>query len=190
MPRLDPEQRRAQLLRIGLELLTEQSLDELSTDEVARRAGISRGLLFHYFASKREFHEAVVRRACDDFVAATAPDAQESSSVDEWLAAGLMRFVDYVWEHRQVYLALVRGAPGSNPIAARIVDATRRQVAERMLDYHRRAGLPVGDRLEITALAWTAYAEEATVNWPTEGPDARAELADYLRASLTRLLAP
>ncbi|MFE3168652.1 TetR family transcriptional regulator [Streptomyces sp. NPDC059224] len=46
-------------MSIGAQLLTEQSPGELSTGEVARRAAISRGLLFHHFAGGSEFHEAV-----------------------------------------------------------------------------------------------------------------------------------
>ena len=59
--------RRAQLVRIGLELLPTTPVQELTIDEVARRAGISRSLLFHYFATKRDFHVAVVQAAADEF---------------------------------------------------------------------------------------------------------------------------
>src|SRR5436309_13898368 len=55
--------RRAQLVQIGLELLPTTPVQELTIDEVARRAGISRSLLFHYFASKRDYYTAVTRAA-------------------------------------------------------------------------------------------------------------------------------
>src|SRR4051812_15432176 len=56
-PRLrrSADDRRAQLVRIGLELLPTTPVQELTIDEVARRAGISRSLLFHYFATKRDY---------------------------------------------------------------------------------------------------------------------------------------
>ena len=57
--------RRAQLVQIGLELLPTTPVQELTIDEVARRAGISRSLLFHYFATKREYYTAVTRAAAD-----------------------------------------------------------------------------------------------------------------------------
>ena len=57
--------RRAQLVQIGLELLPTTPVQELTIDEVARRAGISRSLLFHYFATKRDYYTAVTRAAAD-----------------------------------------------------------------------------------------------------------------------------
>ena len=64
--RLSPERRREQLLDLGVRLLATRSLDELSIDLLAEEAGISRGLLYHCFGNKHDFHEAVVRRAADD----------------------------------------------------------------------------------------------------------------------------
>ena len=57
------DDRRAQLVQIGLELLPTTPVQELTIDEVARRAGISRSLLFHYFATKRDYYTAVTRAA-------------------------------------------------------------------------------------------------------------------------------
>lgn len=71
--RLTPEQRRTQLLDLGVSLLATSSLDELTIDVLAEEAGISRGLLYHYFGNKHDFREAVVRRAVDDLVTQTAP---------------------------------------------------------------------------------------------------------------------
>ena len=71
--RLSPAQRREQLLDLGVRLLAARSLDELSIDLLAEEAGISRGLLYHYFGNKVAFHEAVVRHAADDLIAQTAP---------------------------------------------------------------------------------------------------------------------
>lgn len=134
--RLSPDERRAQLVAIGLDMLTDRSLDELSTDDVARRAGISRGLLFHYFDSKRDFYRAVVQQECDDFVAATEPDP--SLRPVPWLRSFIAGFVRYVLEHRRVYLALVRGAAGSHPAVEDIVDATRATLARRVAEGQRR----------------------------------------------------
>ena len=73
--RLSPEERRTQLLDTGVRLLATRSLDELSIDTLAEEAGISRGLLYHYFGGKQGFYEAVVQHAADDLYARTAPPA-------------------------------------------------------------------------------------------------------------------
>lgn len=184
--RLTPDQRREQLVGIGLEMLADRSLDELSTDEVARRAGISRGLLFHYFDSKRDFYRAVVRAECDRFTAATEPDG--SLEPVAWMRAFIAGFVAYVLEHRQVYLALVRGAAGSHPAVTDIVDATRETVARRVHDGRRRLGMPDAPQAELATRAWMAFAEEAATTWPTEQPGARDELCAFIESSLVHLL--
>src|SRR6476620_7385194 len=72
--RLSPDARRAQLIALGVDMLATRTLDELSVEEIAKQAGISRGLLFHYFASKQEFHVEVARAAAGELIARTEPD--------------------------------------------------------------------------------------------------------------------
>ncbi|MFJ6014120.1 TetR/AcrR family transcriptional regulator [Streptomyces sp. NPDC092952] len=184
--RLSPGERRAQLVAIGRDMLAGLTLDELSTDEVARRAGISRGLLFHYFDSKRDFYRAVVQRECDAFVAATEPDP--SLGPVAWLRAFIAGFVRYVLEHRQVHLALVRGAAGGHPAVEDIVDGARAALARRVAEGRSRLGLPDSPRLAVAARAWTAFAEEAVISWPREEPDAAARLGEFLESGFVRLL--
>src|SRR5436190_1545038 len=72
--RLDLDARREQLMRIGLELFSTNSYDAVSIDEIAARAGISKGLLYHYFPSKREFYVAGVRAAAAQLREVVEPD--------------------------------------------------------------------------------------------------------------------
>src|SRR3712207_9190588 len=69
--------RRAQLVQIGLDLLPTTPVQELTIDEVARRAGISRSLLFHYFATKRDYYTAVTRAAADVLLEHLVPRPEE-----------------------------------------------------------------------------------------------------------------
>ena len=119
--RLTPDQRRSQLLDLGVRLLATRSLDELSIDVLAEEAGISRGLLYHYFGNKHAFHEAVVRRAADDLIAQTAPPAEGEPL--ERLLASVTAYVDYVVANHEGYLSLVRARPGATTRCAR---STRR----------------------------------------------------------------
>src|SRR6478735_4596940 len=103
--RLSPEQRRSQLLDLGVRLFATRSLDELSIDVLAEEAGISRGLLYHYFGNKHAFHEAVVRRAADDLIAQTAPPPGVDPLVR--LQASVAAYVDYVLANHEGYMSLV-----------------------------------------------------------------------------------
>src|ERR1700745_331227 len=71
--RMTPDTRREERLELGVRLLSTRPLDELSIEMLAEEAGISRGLLYHYFGNKQDFHRAVCRRAADDLIRVTAP---------------------------------------------------------------------------------------------------------------------
>ena len=110
--RMTPEHRREQLLELGVRLLSTRSVEELSIEMLAEEAGISRGLLYHYFGNKRDFHRAVVRKAADDLIRVTAPPEQGEPL--ERLAASLEAYVDYVVANYAGYSSLVRGAASGN----------------------------------------------------------------------------
>ena len=61
--RLAVDERRAQLLELGLRLFGTRPYDEVSIDDIAADAGVSKGLLYHYFGSKRAFYVATVQHA-------------------------------------------------------------------------------------------------------------------------------
>ena len=114
--RMSPDSRREQLLTLGVRLFATRSLDDLSIEMLAEEAGISRGLLYHYFGNKQEFHTAVVQRAADDLFAVTAPTGDGSPL--EQLAGSLERYVDYVVANFNGYVSLLRGAAGDPGTAA------------------------------------------------------------------------
>jgi AcrR family transcriptional regulator len=105
---MDPDSRREQLLELGVRLLSSRSLDELSIETLAEEAGISRGLLYHYFGNKLDFHRAVVRKAADDLIRVTAP-VQDGEPLER-LAKSLDAYVGYVVANYAGYVSLVRRA--------------------------------------------------------------------------------
>ena len=71
--RLSAEDRRRQLVGIGLAKIVDTPIQDLSMDEVATEAGISRGLLFHYFPTKTDFYLACIAAAGRRILRNTAP---------------------------------------------------------------------------------------------------------------------
>src|ERR671910_1617823 len=72
--RLSAEERRRQLVAIGLAMIVETPIQDLSMDDIAAEAGISRGLLFHYFPTKTDFYLACIAAAGRRILRNTAPD--------------------------------------------------------------------------------------------------------------------
>src|SRR6266498_2850582 len=106
------DERREELLRAGVELFGTRSFDEVSIDEIAATVGISRGLLYHYFPSKRDFYVAGLRRAADDLLAAVGPAAR--APLGDRLVVGLDAYLDYVEGHARGFVSLMRGGIGSD----------------------------------------------------------------------------
>src|ERR1700759_3314159 len=106
--RLDPIARRAQLIALGVEMLATRTLDELSVEDIAQQAGISRGLLFHYFSSKQEFHLEVARAAAQELLNPPARDPGPAPL--DPMHNSIHCFIDYIEENPDAYKSLVRGA--------------------------------------------------------------------------------
>jgi len=81
--RLEVKERRRQLLERGAELFTRYSYDELSMRKIAREAGISKALLYHYFPSKQAFFQATLAQAAEELRARTEPDAKPARHSSE-----------------------------------------------------------------------------------------------------------
>ena len=180
--RLAPEARRAQLIELGVEMLATRRLDELSVELIAHSAGISRGLLFHYFASKQEFHLEVARAAAARMLHRTEPDPTLAPVAA--LRAALSSFVEYVEENPDNYRSLVRGAVSGDAQMRAIFDETRSTMARRVLTVLRDLGTPVTDQVALAIHGWVAYVEECVVRWIDGRVVDRAHLLDMLTTSL------
>ncbi|HEY2272759.1 MAG TPA: helix-turn-helix domain-containing protein [Jatrophihabitantaceae bacterium] len=184
--RLDPAARRAQLIDLGVEMLATRTLDALSVEDIAAKAGISRGLLFHYFASKQEFHLEVARAAAAALIARTAPDTALPPL--EALRGALGAFIDYVEENPDNYKSLVRGAAAGDADMRAIFDATRSTMAGRIIDVLSDLALPLGPRAELAVHGWVAFAEECVIRSIDGGVRNRSGLLDMLTKALPALV--
>jgi AcrR family transcriptional regulator len=186
--RLTPDQRRAQLLDLGVRLLATRSLDELSIDLLAEEAGISRGLLYHYFGNKHAFHEAVVRRAADDLIAQTAPPTEGEPL--ERVLASITAYVDYVVANHEGYLSLVKGAAGGNETVREIYEETRAALADRVFHEHPQGDIvPDTPATRLVVRGWTAMTEAVVLAWIADRAGvSREDLIAILVASLPALV--
>ncbi|MEI7055603.1 TetR/AcrR family transcriptional regulator [Nocardioides sp. CCNWLW239] len=183
--RLTPEQRREQLLDLGIRLFANHSLDEISIDVVAREAGISRGLLYHYFGDKMAFREAVVRRAADALVAQTAPPS--TGEPVERLLASMSAYVDFVDANYEGYVSMVRGA-ASDPVLREIYDDAFGALGTRIFeaDVDFVADTPAA---RLIVRGWQAMSEELVLSWKADPAGlTREDLLGLLAGSLPELL--
>jgi AcrR family transcriptional regulator len=174
--RLQVDERRAQLLELGLRLFSERAYDEVSIDDIAREAGVSKGLLYHYFGGKRDFYVACVRAASDHLVERTIPDAALPEA--ERAQAGLEAYLAYVEERAGAYTALMRSGIGHDAEVQSILEGTRRHIALRMLQgMGFTEPRPV---FRVAARSWIGQVEAASLEW--------LEQRDVDRAAVVKLL--
>ena len=60
--RLDREQRRQQILDVANDLFAERGYEEVSVEDIASAAGVTRGLVHHYFGGRRDVYIALLER--------------------------------------------------------------------------------------------------------------------------------
>jgi AcrR family transcriptional regulator len=191
--RMSPDTRREQLLTLGVQLLSTRSLDDLSIEMLAEEAGISRGLLYHYFGNKQDFHRAVVRRAADDLIRVTAP-VPEGEPLER-LAKSLEAYVDYVEVNYAGYSSLVRGAAGGNEDLRQIYEEARAALTDRIFDVAGQDGILDAFDLHDTPAVrlmvrgWSAMAEEVVLSWVREDQGvSKDDLLGMLAAALPGVL--
>ena len=185
--RLRSDQRRTQLVEIGMRLVAASSFDAVPLDRVAQEAGISRSLLFHYFPDKRAFQVAIAEASATELLAATEPNPDLPP--DDQLRASLHAFVDYVSERSEAFVSLIRGATGGDPRLREVFDRAHTIVANRVLE---GMGVVAGSEsplLRIAVRGWVAFLEEAVVVWLASGEPSQQELVEVLESTLVAAVA-
>ncbi len=191
--RLSPEERREQLLDLGIRLLATRSLDELTIDLLAEEAGISRGLLYHYFGSKQAFHEAVVRHAAEDLIAQTLPPTDGDPLAR--LLRSVTAYVDYVIANHEGYVSLVKAAAGGNESLRAIYEDARSVLNGRIFREDAPHVVGAGEIVpdtpahRLVVRGWSAMVEELVLSW-IEDPSgvSREQLIGILTASLPAVI--
>jgi AcrR family transcriptional regulator len=163
---------REHLLGVGRRLFQERAFDEISIDDIAAAAGVSKGLLYHYFEGKRGLYVATLRAEASTLLAATEPQPDE-------LDAGLDAYLDYVESHQPGWLALMRGGVGTDAEVSRIVEGTREAIVDRLV-----ATVGDGALMRTAMRGWVGMVEAAATEWVERGDVDR----DALRALLAEAL--
>ncbi len=182
--RLSREERRRQLVELGLEMLSSEPRELVALDRISAVAGISRGLLFHYFPTKRDYHVAVVEAACARLLERTQPDPRLAPS--DQLRASLDAFVEFVLQNEELYRSLIRGAAGGDSELEALFERTRRAIAERVFQHLEvPAPAPV---VRSAVRGWIGFVEESTLDWLRHSDLDRRALVELQSTALESVL--
>ncbi|MFI0982412.1 TetR/AcrR family transcriptional regulator [Streptomyces sp. NPDC021093] len=187
--RLSVEQRRVQLIGAALSLFAHRAPEDVSIDDVAEAAGVSRPLVYRYFrGGKVELYEAALGSAADELKLCFAEP--QTGPLTQRLASALDRYLGFVDTHDTGFSALLQG--GSVVETSRTtatVDGVRRAAAEQIL-LHLGVTDTAGPRLRMMVRTWISAVEAASLIWLDEGkqpplPELRDWMVDHFMALLT-----
>jgi AcrR family transcriptional regulator len=189
--RLETDERRKQLVDLGLAHFGVRAYDEVSIDDIADAAGISKGLLYHYFPTKRAFYTACVAEAAAQLLDAINRAAKPDAEPLEQLDGAITAYLDYVQAHERAYANLMVSGIGVDEECRAIVDETRAKLIEQLL-----AGMgenvSLTPTLKIALRGWVGFAETATLAWAEEGCGTRKvstrKMRDLLKTALLAVI--
>jgi AcrR family transcriptional regulator len=167
------DERRQQLIRVALDLFSRRSPEEVSIDEIAAAAGISRPLVYHYFPGKQSLYEAALRRAADELANRFLEPLE--GPLGARLLRVMGRFFDFVDEHGPGFSALMRGGPAVGSSTANAMIDGVRQAAYEQIIAHLGVSEPPA-RLELVVRSWVSLAESTALIWLDGRRVPRAEL--------------
>jgi AcrR family transcriptional regulator len=178
--RLQVDERRRQLLELGARLFAAHAYADLSMAQIAREAGISKGLLYHYFPSKQDFFLATLAQGAEELARRTEPDPELPPF--EALPGSVDGYLAWIEDNEDAYRRLMEGA-GSVPEVKSLVDGIRDATAARILD-GIGAGASPPPRQRTAVRAWLWFMDGAILDWLEHRDMSRTELRDLLLGSL------
>ncbi|ATL32825.1 TetR/AcrR family transcriptional regulator [Streptomyces formicae] len=185
--RLTTEERREQLLSVGSRLFAQKPYDDVWIERVAEIAGVSRGLLYHYFPTKRDFFAAVVQRESERMLRLTA--AVPGVPVREQITTGLDAFLGYVETHAHGFRAFHRAEAAGDPQVREVyregLAAQERQILAA-LAADPGAGELTQDppALRLAVRGWLAFMVAVCLEWLEEPGLTREQVRDLCAKAL------
>jgi AcrR family transcriptional regulator len=183
--RLDPGQRREQILDAANALFSGRAYDEVSIEDIASSAGVTRGLVHHYFGGRKQVYIALLERLGAVREEQLPPPVGRSARAR--LADTVSRWLDWTEQNRTIWLATIaRGEDIADPDIRQVVaELVRRAVA--LLIVHHADIADDSPRLRHALECWTALNRAATRRW-LSGEASREQTHELLTSTLEHVL--
>jgi AcrR family transcriptional regulator len=186
--RLDNDERRAQLLQLARRAFSDRSYDDVSIDDLAREAKISKGLLYHYFPTKRDLYVAGLREIAEELVQRCTNIPADLAPIER-VRAGLDAYLDHINQHSRAFVSLMRGGIGSDPEVSQVVEDVRKRLADNFLEQTPFALMLSKDvRFQTAVKGWIGFVEGATIDWCANPRLSQTELRELLATILFAII--
>jgi AcrR family transcriptional regulator len=182
--RLNVDERRRQLLDAGATLFAEHAYEEISMRDIARAAGVSKPLIYHYFPSKIDLFKAAVAEKAAELQRVIEP-AGKGTPVEQ-LSDSLDAYLGWIEANARTWSKLVQSA-ASLPEARDLIEGFRQRTMDMALARLTSGGAP-RPALRTTISGWLGYMDAAILDWTHHGDLPREDLRDLLIAAFVAAL--
>jgi AcrR family transcriptional regulator len=189
--RLDPATRRDQILHAAVDLFARAPLASVSSDDIAAAAGVSRGLVNHYFGGTRGVYLEVVRSIAE--IAPSVVRTDLALSAEERISYDADAWLDLMEARGELWLAVAGAGTSTFDVELeRVLEEARETMVDRiLLDRAGTTDVPPQARLVVRGLL--GLVATAAREWLLLGRATRAEVHDLIvsaTVTLTREVAP
>ncbi len=102
--RLQVNERRSQLLQAGATLFTDHAYEDITMAQIAKAAGVSKPLLYHYFPSKINLFKAAVAEHADEL--RQLLEAPSGDTPAEQLTHALDAYLKWIEQHERTWIGV------------------------------------------------------------------------------------
>jgi AcrR family transcriptional regulator len=186
--RLEPDVRRGQILACAVRLFGERPYAEVSTTDIARAAGVARGLINHYFGTKKDLYLEVIR------VMLTIPEVAVQSlpagDLRRRVDASVAWFLDVVSRHSTSWLAAATAAGTGRDVDVERVLADAEDTAADYVLIAVGLAEEAEHREELRSMirAYVGLATATAKEWLNRGALTRAQVHLLLATTLLAIV--
>lgn len=159
--RLAPDERQRRLLGAAIEEFGAAPYEQVRIADVAERAGVSKALLFRYFATKRELYLECVRAASAELAAAVDIDAGLPAT--ERFPRALEALLEFIERHPYAIPSRPAGELRRHQQAVREITRINDRLVTRIIE---RMGVGEGNpELRLAVDSWLLFSRTAARRW-------------------------
>lgn len=153
--RLTAEARRQVILDAALDVYATDGFNEASLDTVARRAGVSKALIYEHFASKQELHSELLELYVREMLGRVDEAIADQAEPEVKLLSGLRGFLEFVESRRDAWRMLVRNRSSADVAESfeRLFSEVAASVANLISENYPREVVPEGLSIEAAVEA-------------------------------------
>lgn len=163
--RLPRDARRAQLLRVALDVFVDQGYHAASMDDIAVRAGVSKPVLYQHFPGKLDLYLALLESSVDTVIAGVRRALASTENNQERVEATMGMFFDYVSDASAAFRLVYESDLTNEPLVASQLDRVTTETAKAIAAVIAQDTDLPGTASEMLATSLAATGRAAASYW-------------------------